>query len=111
MAIFGGVFAYIQAEPGAVSLGPNRLDVFAWGTEQSLLHKSFDVLKQEWSPREGFDILGRSIGGPPKAVSDGIGSLQVVSFSKFGNVQLISFDQTTGKSSRQANFEDLGTLP
>lgn len=79
--------------------------------KQSLLYKSFDIAKQEWSPSEGFEILSGSLGGPLKAVSDGIGSLQVVSFSTFGNVQLISSNQTTGKWSPKGNFEDLGTFP
>jgi hypothetical protein len=33
----------IQAEVEALSWDPNRIDIFAWGADQSLLHKSYNA--------------------------------------------------------------------
>jgi hypothetical protein len=98
----------VQAEAEAISWGPNRIDVFAWGTDNSLLHKSFDGTNGLWTPSSGFEILGGSLAGPPKEVSDAVGSLHVVSFSRFGSVQHISFNQTLGIWSPEGSFDNLG---
>ena len=106
----------VQAEPEAISWGANRIDVFAWGTDNSLLHKSLDGTKGLWTPSNGlwtpsngFEVLGDSLAGPPKGVSDAVGSLHVVSFSRFGSVQHISFNQTLGTWSPEGSVDNLGT--
>jgi hypothetical protein len=98
----------VQAEPEEISWGANRIDVFAWGVDNSLLHKSFDGTKRRWTPSDGFEILGDSLAGPPKGVSDVAGSLHVISFSRFGSVQHISFNQTLGIWSSEGSMDNLG---
>jgi hypothetical protein len=71
----------VQAEPAAVSWGPNRIDVFAWGADFSLLHDG-----DSWTLAEGFEKLGQGLSGPPKAVSGGVGSLHVFSYSHYGEL-------------------------
>jgi hypothetical protein len=74
-----------------------------------LLHKSLDGTKGLWTPSNGFEVLGDSLAGPPKVVSDTVGSLHVVSFSRFGSVQHISFNQTLGTWSPEGSVDNLGT--
>lgn len=57
----------IQAEPDAVSWGSDRIDVFAWGVDGSLLHKSYDGTS--WMPSVGFENLNVTLNGPPKGIS------------------------------------------
>jgi len=99
----------IQAEPEAVSWGADRIDVFAWGADSSLLHKSFDG--NSWTPTDGFENLGTSLAGPPKAVSDAFGSLHVVSISTEETLQHLSYTEAGGAWSPGAGFDDLGTIP
>ena len=99
----------IQGEPEAVSWGQNRLDVFAWGVDGSLLHKSFDGAKKVWTPSDGFEVLGGSLGGPPKAISEAVGSIHVAAYSKDSSLLYTSYNQILEKWS--GSFEVLGTVP
>src|SRR2546423_1816329 len=85
---------FIKAEPDAVSWGPNHLDVFAWGADSSLLHKSYDGTTDSWSPEEGFKVIGQGLQGPPKAVSDGEGSLHVFCYTQYGELGHKACNQT-----------------
>jgi hypothetical protein len=85
--------------------------VFTWGEDQSLLHKSFDRGTRNWTPSYGFEILGGGLGGPPKGVSDAVGSLHVFTFSRYTSMLHVAFNQTLGIWSPHEGFESLGTPP
>jgi hypothetical protein len=100
----------IQGKPEAISWGANRIEVFAWGTDGSLYHKSSDD-NIHWEPETTFEVLGAGLGGPPKAVSDAIGSLHVFCFNGFEALQHLWFNQSVGvwNPSPAGSFEVLGT--
>ncbi|RMZ82509.1 hypothetical protein DV737_g1978, partial [Chaetothyriales sp. CBS 132003] len=99
----------IQAEPEVVSWGPGRLDVFAWGTDNSLYHKAYEDGK--WKPTQGFEVLGSDLGGPPKAVSDAQGSVHVFAYSKAQYLIHTAWNQTLGAwSPASGGFEILGSV-
>jgi hypothetical protein len=96
----------VQGEPAAV-FNSSRIDVFAWGADTSLLHKRFDG--SAWTPSGGFDIcVSGNLGGPPKAVSDSSGSLQVVYFGTDDSVNHLAYSQP---SESCGSSENLGTSP
>ncbi|KAI9856372.1 MAG: hypothetical protein M1813_009123 [Trichoglossum hirsutum] len=98
----------IQAEPDAVSWGPDRIDVFAWGaTDRALLHKSFNGTM--WVPQDGFENLGGDLSGPPKAVCDIEESVNVFAFGRYGNLLRKAWNQTQGQWTPKNSFQDLGT--
>lgn len=74
----------ILGQPDAVSASPETVDVFAWREDGCLLHKSFDNGSGRWTPEEDFDVLvdgsEGKLSGPPKAVSDGPGSIHVFAY-------------------------------
>ena len=78
--------------PTVVSCDEDRIDVFTWGTDNSLPHKRYDGTKGVWTPSNGFEALGNPLAGPPKGASDAVGNLHIVSFSRRGNVEHISFN-------------------
>ena len=65
----------IQGEPDVISWGDGRMDVFTSRMDGSMLHRAYS--DGIWTPFEGFEVLGNDLAGPPKAVSDGVGSLHV----------------------------------
>lgn len=90
-----------------MSWGDNHLDVFAWGADGSLLHKSYTELTPS---ADSMEVLGGGLGGPPKAVSDAPGSVHVFCFSRFGALQHMWFNTTEGVwGPGPGNFEQLGT--
>lgn len=74
----------IQGQPDAISASPETIDVFAWREDGCLLHKSFDNGSGRWTPEQDFDVLvdgsDGKLSGPPKAVSDGPGSIHVFAY-------------------------------
>ena len=66
----GGV---LTASPGAVSWGPNRLDVFVRGTDHAVWHRSWDGTS--WAT---WDSVGGIATTAPEAASWGPGRLDVV---------------------------------
>jgi Common central domain of tyrosinase len=65
----GGILA---SPPGAVSWGPNRLDVFVVGTDHAMWHRWWDGAA--WG---GWESLGGILASPPEAVSWGPNRLDV----------------------------------
>ncbi|KAI0199346.1 fucose-specific lectin [Astrocystis sublimbata] len=58
----------IKGQPDVIGSDADSLDVFAWGADGNILHKSFNEVSQKWSPNDGFEILiNGSFSGPPKA--------------------------------------------
>jgi hypothetical protein len=60
---------------GAISWGPNRLDVFARGTNNALYHISSDDNGSDWNP--AWEDLGGAIESAPTAVSWGPGRIDL----------------------------------
>jgi hypothetical protein len=59
-----GLGGILESPPVAVSWGPNRLDVFAMGTDSALWHRWWDGA--HWG---GWESLGGTITSPPTVVS------------------------------------------
>lgn len=73
----------IQGAPDAISVDEDSLDVFAWGEDGSMLYKSFDVTSKTWEPEDGFQVVGDDkLSGPPKAMSDGPGRVNVFAYNE-----------------------------
>jgi hypothetical protein len=62
----------LTSDPGAVSWGANRIDVFVRGTQNGLFHKWWDGA--QWA---GWEGLGGSLGSGPDPTALGPGSLDV----------------------------------
>jgi hypothetical protein len=65
----GGV---LSSPPSAVAWGPNRLDIFALGTDQALWHRWWDGSR--WG---GWESLGGVLSSPPSAVAWGPNRLDI----------------------------------
>jgi len=63
-----------------------------------------------WEPDNGLQTLGEDLSGPPKGVRDGIGSMLVFSFSRYGNLQYKSWNQTIGTWMPTDGFQNLLVL-
>jgi len=61
----------LKAGPAVSSWGANRLDCFAWGTDDQLHHRAFDGVWRAWQP------LGGVLTSPPGAVSWGVNRIDV----------------------------------
>ncbi len=73
----------IQGAPDAISVDSDSLDVFAWGEDGSMLHKSFDGRSKTWEPADGFQAVGNDVlSGPPKAMTDGPGRVSVFAYNR-----------------------------
>ncbi|XDG02587.1 hypothetical protein ABKA04_002202 [Annulohypoxylon sp. FPYF3050] len=73
----------IKAQPDAISISSDSLDVFAQGANVSdILHKRYDSTSKTWTPKDGFDTLKLPSGlaGPPKAVSDAPGRIHIFAY-------------------------------
>jgi hypothetical protein len=64
----GGTPRY--GSPAAVSWGPGRIDLFAWGSSNELEHLWYDGSNGGWHPSEN---LGGNLGGNPTVSSGGLG--------------------------------------
>jgi len=67
-----GVGNSVQGTPAVASWGPERLDVFARGQNNELLHRWYDGRWHDW------ESLGGTLTSPPAAVSWGPGRIDVV---------------------------------
>ncbi|KIX98981.1 uncharacterized protein Z520_05442 [Fonsecaea multimorphosa CBS 102226] len=99
----------VQAEPEAVRWDANNLHVFAWGSDGTLLHKTFHAGNSSWTPEIGFDVLGQDLSGPPKAVNDGQ-SIHVFAYLKDGQLGHKTWDAASTQWSPQGSFELLGAV-
>jgi hypothetical protein len=99
----------IQAQPDVISWDSNRLDVFAWGMDNAMLYKSFNVTTGQWTPSDGFDRIGTGLSGPPRSVSDGPGSMHVFAYGLYGAVIWKSWNESSGGSWPTGDFVTLGT--
>ncbi len=65
-------------EPGAVSWGPSRLDVFAVGTNHALYHRYSNDSGQTWNPgNNSWEWLEGNLYTTPQVVSWGAGRLDI----------------------------------
>ena len=72
----------IQDAPAITSWGPNRMDLFARGTDNNLYHSTWDP-STSWSVWEN---LGGPIYSSPAAVSWGPGRIDVFARGEAGNL-------------------------
>jgi hypothetical protein len=99
----------IQGQPDALSWDANRIDLFAWGSDNSLLTKSYDAQTNQWTPSDGFDQIGKGLSGPPKSVSDAEGSMHVFVYLLYGGVGWKSWNTSAGSTWLSGDFVNLGT--
>ncbi|KAK8044041.1 fucose-specific lectin [Apiospora rasikravindrae] len=104
----------IQGQPDAVSISPDTVDVFAWGQEEGegMLHRRLNASTGRWMPEDGFQVLtnrSTKLAGPPKAVADGTGVVNVVAYDQEMQLawQTLAADGTAQKS----ELKVLGKLP
>lgn len=77
----------IQGQPDAISITSDKLDVFAWGDDSSLLHKSYDSASQTWTPEDDFEVLIEgTLSGPPKTVDDGSGNIHIFAYDNLNRL-------------------------
>lgn len=102
----------IQSDPEAVSSNSGSIQLFAWGTNSSLLYKRWDSSngKETWTPSTGFQVLGSGLTGPPKAACDSNNSLHVFAYLDSGRVGHLAWDGSSGTWSPKTGFDILGTL-
>jgi hypothetical protein len=103
----------IQAEPEAVSWGfGSNVEVFAWGDDDALLHKSFGMVDGvlAWTPSTRFEIRGEGLTGPPKAVCDDIESVHVFAYLQNGQVGHRVLNHSLGSWSPSEGFDILGIV-
>lgn len=79
----------IQDAPALASWGPDRMDVFARGMDNSLLHSTWTP-STSWSDWEN---LGGPIYSSPAAVSWGPGRIDVFARGEAGNLMQISYQE------------------
>lgn len=79
----------IRGRPHAVSAGAGRADVFAWGTDGTLLRATWDEAAQRWrsgGPADGgdagFEVMAEdALAGPPSAAADDRGNIYVFAYN------------------------------
>jgi IPT/TIG domain len=76
----GGAFG-ASSEPGAVSWGRDRIDVFVRGTDSALWHRWWNAT--QWG---GWESLGGALAGSPDAASAGLGDLEVYALGAGSNL-------------------------
>src|SRR5450759_1244729 len=84
----GGV---LTSDPTAVSWGPNRLDVFARGSDNAMWHKFYDGSR--WS---GWASLGGSLTSAPDASSCAAGHLDVFTTGANAGLYPLGFNGSWG---------------
>ncbi|KAJ9614397.1 hypothetical protein H2200_002533 [Cladophialophora chaetospira] len=102
--------AQIQSEPEAVSWGTNNLEVFAWGGDNTLLHKRYDASANSWTPSVGFEVLGANLTGPPKAISDREEGVHALAYLEGGQLGHKSWDKDAGTWDPAEGLEYIGVL-
>lgn len=103
----------IQGQPEAIAATSDTVDVFAWREDGCLVYKSFDSASNVWSPEHDFEVLadaseGQFI-GPPRAVSDGPGSIHV--FAYRNNIELVWMSLSSGSVGQTAYTSTLANVP
>ncbi|KAI4868675.1 fucose-specific lectin [Hypoxylon rubiginosum] len=91
----------IQGQPDAISATSDTIDVFAWGDDGSLLHKSFNSMLADTS--EG------QFTGPSKAVGDGPCSIHV--FAYRNQNELVWMSLNNGSVGQTADTRILADVP
>lgn len=100
----------VLSEPEAVTWGPENIEVFAWGENNTLLHKRYDDNDESWTPNVGFEIIGEDLAGPPKAVCDRSESVHVFAYLRNGQLGHKSWDSDADAWSPPQDFELLGMV-
>lgn len=102
----------IQSDPEAVSCGSDKIEVFAWASNSSLLYKKWETSDGNgtWTPNTGFQVLGDGLTGPPKAVCDGQDSLHVFVYLDNRRVGHLAWNDSAGSWSPSTGFEIIGTM-
>jgi len=98
----------IQTEPAIVSCVDGVIDVFAWDTSNSLLHKRLNISTGAWTPDKDFDKLRDGLAGPPSAVSDGSGSLHVFAYMQAGDLGHLRWNESSKTWSPGTGVDSLG---
>ena len=57
-----------KSAPAVVSWGPNRIDVFAVGTDNQMYHKYWDGVSGIWEPQAQWEPMGGTFNSAPRAV-------------------------------------------
>jgi len=90
----------------AVSWGPNRLDIFGLGTDNSMYHKWWDG--SAWGPSQtGWEALGGTFVSPPAVVSWGLNRLDIFGLGTDSSMYHKSWDGSAWGPS-QTGWEALG---
>lgn len=97
----------VQGQPDAISATSDSVDVFALREDGSMLHKTFDSVSNSWTPANDFEVLiNGSLAGPPRAVSDGSGSIHVFAYS-YQNQLIWKRLSPEGQSSETTTLADV----
>ena len=107
-SISGGT--QIQSEPEAVSWGNNNLEIFAWGADNTMLHKRYDASAKTWTPSIGLDVLGANLTGPPKATSDREEGVHAFAYLDGGELGHKSWDKDASAWEPVEGFELMGVI-
>ena len=100
----------VQSEPEAVSWNPENIEVFAWGEDNTLLHKRYDDNDKIWAPDVGFEVIGYDLAGPPKAVCDRSEGVHVFAYLDNGQLGHKSWDSDAKAWEPRQDFELLGSV-
>ncbi len=101
----------VIADGSKIADGSNYLQVFAWGIDNKLLHKTYNAQTDMWEPEHGFETLAdEDLAGPPKAVYDGR-DIHVFAYLQSGD-QLghKTWDGAANMWTPAEGFELLGTV-
>ena len=96
-------------EPSVSSWAPNRLDVFARGSDNALYHKSWNGIGVE-----RYERLGGNLEGAPAAISRGPNLIDVFFRGRDNHLYQMSYDGSTWRSlcrpRRRTAFRRRGVL-
>ncbi len=99
----------VQAEPEAVIWDANNIHIYAWGSDNTLLHRAYNSLNDSWTPQKGFTVLGEGLSGPPKAVNDGT-DMHVFAYLNDGQLGHKSWNADSNVWNPQDGFESMGIV-
>ena len=102
----------IQAEPEVVYCNIDSIELFAWRDDNALVHMTLDVTADAdaKASSSSFSIVGQGLSGPPKAVCDGVNSVQVFVFLQNGEIGHRALDLQQKTWSPSSGFESLGKV-
>ena len=78
--------SFVPSAPAAVSWGPERLDIFAVGTDRQMLHRAWSPGSTAWHPQDDWEPMGGSFASSPAAVSWGPGRLDIFAVGTGGQM-------------------------